>query len=102
MTAEAHGVGLGTPGRTPAEVRAALGAADRVEFERRHRAALDRAGTDYDLTPVHEVLDEWWQVAVLGADPAAHRRMLDRAADLRAGTCPRGTSWDAVRTQLGL
>jgi hypothetical protein len=102
VTAEPHVPGHRIPARTPAEIRAALTGPDRAEFERRYRAALDRAATDYDLTALHDVVEEWWQVAVLTADPAAHQRMLDTAAALRAGEPVHSTPWDVVRADLGV
>lgn len=102
MTAEAHVPGSRVPARTPADVRAALTGAGRAEFEQAYQAALARAAADYDLAPMHEVIEQWWQVAVLGADPAAHRRMLDTVAALRAGGPVRSTPWDIVRADLGV
>jgi hypothetical protein len=102
MTAEAHVHGNPIPARTPAEIRAALTGADRAEFERSYQAALVVAAGDYDLSPLRDVLDQWWQVAVLTADPAAHQRMLDTADALRAGRPVPSTPWAAVRVELGI
>ena len=102
MTAEAHPPGHPVPARTPAEIRAALTGADRAEFERAYQATLAAASTDYDLAPLHDVIDQWWQVAVLTADPAAHQRMLDTAAALRRGETVPSTPWAAVRANLGI
>ena len=102
MTAEAHPARPGVPARTPADVRRALAGADRTGFERDYQAALARAGNDYDLTPIQDVLERWWRIAVLAADPAANRRMLDTAAALRAGHPAASTSWVAVRDELGV
>lgn len=100
MTAQAHEPRRHLPAQTPAAIRAALTGADRAEFERQFQAALGRAGSDYDLAPVHDVIDQWWQVAVLTADPAAHQRMLDRTEALRAGHARPGTPWSVVRAGL--
>jgi Family of unknown function (DUF6247) len=102
MTAEPHPARSPIPARTPAEIRAALDGADRAEFERAYQTALSQAATDYDLTPVQDVVDRWWPIAVLAADPAANRRMLDTAAALRAGDSLRSTSWETVRRDLGV
>ena len=83
MTADAHQPHQRPPARTPAASRAALAGADRAEFERDYQAAVARAAAQYELEPLQEVLDRWWQVAVLTADPAAHQRMLQRADGLR-------------------
>jgi hypothetical protein len=51
---------------------------------------------------LQDVLDPWYDVAVLTADPDAHRRMLDTAAALRAGHRVASTPWATVRTELGV
>jgi hypothetical protein len=90
------------PARTPAAVRAALAGADRTQFESEYQAAVSTAAEDYDLAPLQDVLDQWWHVAILITDPAAHQRMLDTADALRAGRPAASTPWAAVRTQLGV
>jgi hypothetical protein len=102
MTAEPHHHGHPIPSRTPAAIRVVLADSDRTEFEREYQAALTRAGVDYDLAPVHDLLDRWWQIAVLTADARADRRMLDAAAALRAGRAVPGIPWPVVRADLGL
>jgi hypothetical protein len=102
MTAQAHEPRRLPPARTPAAIRAALRAADRGGFERQFQAALEQAASDYDLAPVHDVVDQWWHVAVLTADPAAHQRTLDRAEALRTGQAQPGTPWNVVRAGLGV
>jgi len=102
MTAEAHQPHRRPLARSPAEIRAVLAGADRAEFERDYQAALARAGEQYDLEPLNEVVEQWWHVAVLTADPAAHQRMLDTAEALRAGDPRPGTPWSVVRTGLGV
>lgn len=102
MTAEPHAPRPQPPARTPAAVRAALTGADCASFEQDYQGALSQAAADYDLTPLHDVIDQWWQVAVLLADQAAHKRMLDTAADLKAGRPVNSTPWSVVRAQLGI
>jgi Family of unknown function (DUF6247) len=102
VTAEAHRSEPSLPARTPAGVRAALSGQDRAEFERDYRAALGRAAAEFDLTPVHELLERWWQRAVLAADRPAHRRMLAAAAELRAGRPVASVPWTDARADLGL
>ena len=102
MTAEAHTSQPKPPARTPAAVRAALTGEERAGFERDYQHALTQAAADYDLTVLHDVVDQWWQVAVITADRPAHQRMLDTADDLRAGRPVSTTPWTVVRTQLGL
>ena len=102
MTVEAHVPDALLPARMPAGIRTALAGQDRTDFERGYQAALARAGTDFDLTPIHELLDHWWQIAVLQADRAAHQRTLDAAAALRAGHPVPSTPWAQVRAELGI
>lgn len=93
MTVEAHAADRHVPARTPAGVRVALQGADRAEFEREYRAAITRAGRDFDLAPVHELVERWWRVAVLAADPVANQRMLQTVAALRSGCAVPSTPW---------
>lgn len=102
MTAEAHDPRPRPQARTPAAVRDALSGADRAGFERDYQQALRRAAADYDLTAMHDVIDQWWQVAVLTADQPAHQRMLDVVADLKAGRPVNSTPWSVVRADLGI
>jgi hypothetical protein len=102
MTAEPHDLRRPLPARTPAAVRAALTDSDRTQFEREYQAAVRTAAEDYDLAPLQDVLDQWWHVAVLTADPTAHQRMLDTADALRSGRPVASTPWAAVRTELGV
>lgn len=102
MTADAHRTRREVPGRTPSEVRTALTGPDRAAFERAYQAAVAQAAMDFDLTPIHDVVDQWWQVAALTADPAAHQRTLDTAAALRAGRPVPTIPWDTLRADLGV
>ena len=102
MTAEAHRLPPGVPARTPAGIREALSGTGRADFERAYQAAVARAGANYDLQPIHDVLEHWWPIAALAADGAAERRMLDAAAALRAGRPAPSTSWHALREDLGV
>ncbi|HEV7654363.1 MAG TPA: DUF6247 family protein [Mycobacteriales bacterium] len=102
MAADSHRADPSLPARTPAGVRAALFGEDRAEFERDYRAALDRAAAEFDLTPVQDVLEQWWEHAALASDRPAHQRMLAAADRLRAGLPVASTSWAQVRAELGL
>jgi hypothetical protein len=102
MTAEAHSGQPRWPARTPVGVRAALIGRAREDFERDYRAALDRAGSDFDLGPVHDVVERWWRVAVSAADRPAQQRMLAAVDALRAGRPVAGTPWRQARGDLGL
>ena len=93
MTADAHLTDRHLPVRSPAGVRSALVGDDRSVFEDDYRAALARASEDFDLTPIHEVVERWWRVAALSADPAANKRMLNAVADLRAGRPVPSSPW---------
>lgn len=101
-TAEIRDPGRRAPSRTPAAIRAALSGNEKEEFEYRYRLAVERAASDYDLTQLNDVLDEWWRIAVLTSDPVAHQHMLETAALVRAGQrIPGMASWDSVRGALG-
>ncbi len=102
MTAEAHAPEPRLPARTPAGIRAALEDHDRAHFEGEYQSALLRAGAEFDLTGVHEVIEHWWQLAVLRSDRPAHQRTLAVAAALRAGQPVPSTPWDQVRAELGI
>jgi Family of unknown function (DUF6247) len=102
VTAEAHAGQPRWPARTPAGVRAALTDRDRTGFERDYRAALERASAEFDLSPVHAVVERWWRIAVLSQDGTAQQRMLATVDLLRAGRPVASTPWRQVRSELGL
>jgi hypothetical protein len=73
--------------RSGPAIRAALAEASPSEcaqFEAELAAALARASAELDLAPADEVLDRWWGVAAIRANPLAEaeREQLTRA---RAG-----------------
>ena len=90
--------------RSGPAVHAALAEAAPEEcgrFEAEFRQALARADTDFDLSPIERVLDRWWGIAAIRANPlsAAEREQVARA---RAGD---ETGWivhreDGTRTRL--
>ena len=102
VTAEAHQREPRWPARTPAGVRAALTGQSRAEFERGYRDAMDRASSDFDLSPVQELVERWWRIAVSSQDGAAHERMLAAVAALREGRPVSNTPWRQARDDLGL
>jgi hypothetical protein len=70
--------------RSGPAIRAALAEHSPEEcgrFEAELRAALARAGDDFDLGPVERLLDRWWGVAAIRANPLSDRErdQLDRA-----------------------
>lgn len=52
-----------------------------AQFEAELAAALAQASAELDLAPADEVLDRWWGIAAIRANPltAAEREQLDRA-----------------------
>lgn len=72
------------PDTTPAAIRDALIDEERVEFERAYRQALAEAAETLDLTRVLDVLRTYHRIARLTQQqgPEAHRRMLDKAAEI--------------------
>lgn len=53
-------------------------------FESEFRAALDQARSELDLAPVQQVLDRWWGIAAIRANPLeAHEQA--QVAHARSG-----------------
>ena len=72
--------------RSGPAVRAALARLSPTEcaqFEAEFAGAIARAGAEYDLTPAEAVLDRWWGIAIIRANPLSEREQaqLDRARD---------------------
>lgn len=91
--------------KTPDAIRAALLPEERDAFDVDCRQALGDAAAQSSLTPVHEVLDHWHTIARMTLhDPAAHRRMLQRAEEVLAtGTLHgRHRTWEQLRAERGL
>lgn len=84
MTAEAFSddgaVPALAPDATPEAIRNALVGEERVEFERRYRAALVDAADTLDLTGVLDVLRAYHRIAVQTRyrGERAHRQLLDK------------------------
>lgn len=87
---------------TPRELRQALLPEEVGQFDSEWRRAMSRSAETLDLTEVFETLARWRYIAELTrADPAAHRRMLQRADRILAGD-ERGTvSVDRLREIVG-
>ncbi len=71
------------------------------QFEAEFRQALARADADLDLSPLERVLDRWWHIAAIRANPLTDAER-DQVAPACAGD---GTSWivhheNGTRTQL--
>ncbi|WP_028927927.1 DUF6247 family protein [Pseudonocardia acaciae] len=79
---------LPLPGATPREVRAALLPEYRERFDEDYRAALEEAGRTLELTGVLDTVEHWRTRAWITRDPARHRRMVRRAAELLTGHVP--------------
>lgn len=68
-------------GASPAEIRAALLAGERSDFDREYQRALKTAAETLTLDELAETLECWRRIAWSTADdPEAHRRMLRAAA----------------------
>jgi len=70
--------------RSGPAVRAALARLSPTEcaqFEAEFARAIARAGAEYDLAPAEAVLDRWWGIAIIRANPLSEREQaqLDRA-----------------------
>ena len=72
------------PDTTPAAIADALIDEERAEFECAYRQALAEAAETLDLTRVLDVLRTYHRIAWLTQQqgPEAHRRMLDKAAEI--------------------
>lgn len=79
---------LPLPGASPREIRAALRPEFRAEFDRDYQDALAEAGRTLELAGVHDVLEHWRMRCWITRDPAEHRRVVRRAAELLTGTEP--------------
>lgn len=96
------------PDTTPAAIRDALIDEERAEFERAYQKAIAEAARTLDLTTVLAVLRNYHRIAWLTQrqGPEAHRRMLDKAAEImRTGHNPDGVSAEdmqaLIRERLG-
>jgi Family of unknown function (DUF6247) len=91
------------PEATPAAVRDALIDEERAEFERAYQDTMVEATSTLDLTPVLEVVRAYHRIAWLTRQqgPAAHRRMLDEAAEiLRTGGNPDAAPLEDLRALI--
>ncbi|WP_051581185.1 DUF6247 family protein [Pseudonocardia acaciae] len=91
------------PGTSPAAIRDALIDEERTAFERSYRRALADEAETLDLTGVLDVLRNYHRIAWLThrQGPEAHRRMLDKAAEIvRTGENPDGVPADEVRALI--
>lgn len=109
VTAEAHNpfyaspVPALPPETSPSAIRDALIDEERTEFERAYQEAMIEAARTLDLTEVLDVLRSYHRIAWLTRrhGPEAHRRMLDKAAEiLRTGSNPDAVSVDEVMTLI--
>jgi hypothetical protein len=79
---------LPLPGATPREVRAALRPEYREQFDQDYRAALEEAARTLELAEVLDAVEHWRTRAWITRDPAEHRRVVRRAAELLTGQAP--------------
>ena len=50
-----------------------------VQFEAEFAQALARAGAEFDLAPAEAVLDRWWGIAVIRANPLSEQEQAQLA-----------------------
>lgn len=55
-----------------------------AEFEAEFAQALARAGAEFDLAPAEKVLDRWWGIAVIRANPLSEEEQA-QVARAKAG-----------------
>ena len=77
-------------GASPRVVRAGLHPEHHEAFDRAFRAALDEAGRELDLQPVHEVAEHWRRHAWITRDREQHRRIVREAVEELTGEPPPG------------
>jgi Family of unknown function (DUF6247) len=73
---------------SPREIRAALRPEFRPDFDRDSQDALAEAGRSLELAGLHAVLEHWRMRSWITREPAEHRRLVRRAAELLTGTTP--------------
>ena len=91
------------PDTTPAAIRDALIDEERAEFERAYQDAVAEAGQTLDLSRVLDVLRNYHRIAWLTQrqGPEAHRRMLDKAAEItRTGANPDAVPLEDVKALI--
>jgi hypothetical protein len=90
---------------SPKAIRAALLSEERGDFDEAYKGALQEAGETLSLEGLHATLAHWTLIArQTQANPTAHRRMLQQAAQtLRTGEPPAGAlEWADLKAQLGM
>ena len=88
---------------TPTAIRDALIDEERAEFERAYQDAVAEAGQTLDLSRVLDVLRNYHRIAWLTQrqGPEAHRRMLDKAAEImRTGANPDAVPLEDVKALI--
>jgi hypothetical protein len=75
-------------GATPREVRDALHPEHREAFDRAYRSALDVAGREFRLDPVHEAVEYWRRRSWITRDRDEHRRVVREAVTALTGEAP--------------
>lgn len=91
------------PGASPAAIAAFLLPDDRPAFVAAYEAALDEARRTLDLTPVHDVVEDWRRVALVQSDPIHFRRAVRRAAEIVSGEpVPADEPFEVTRARAGL
>jgi hypothetical protein len=79
-----------------------------ADFDRDYRQALKTAAETLSLDELHTTLEHWHRIArMTQADPEAHRRMLQRAAQILSTgepgkTVPADQVKALIRERLGL
>ena len=91
------------PGASPQDIRIALLAEDREEFDTAYAEGLVAARESLDLTELFKTLEHWRRVALLQSDPMEYRRVVRRAAELLCGEdIPADEPLAVIRARAGL
>jgi hypothetical protein len=86
-------------------IRLALLSEERGDFDQAYKRALQEAGETLSVEGLHATLAHWALIArQTQANPVAHRRMLQQAAQtLRSGEPPaEAVEWADLKAHLGL
>lgn len=90
-------------GASPAAIRAALLPEDRAVFDDAYWRVLDQAKREYDVTPLHETLENFRRQAIAQSDRDAFRTMVRRAAEYFSGEpVPDGEPFEVTRAKAGM
>ncbi|WP_029892578.1 DUF6247 family protein [Nocardia brasiliensis] len=91
------------PGASPQDIRSALLATDRAEFDSAYEQALVAARKSLDLTELFRTLEHWRRTALLQSDRESYRNVVRKAAELITGAAiPEDEPLEVTRAKAGM